>query len=105
MPTPTHMNKSTTLLIIALLAVLLLAGCAPGPNPAVQSPDAEGIIAGFWFGLWHGFIAPVTFIISIFVESVHFYEVHNNGIWYNLGFLLGISVAFGGSSAGACKSR
>ena len=40
-------------------------------------------------GLWHGFISPVTFVISIFSRNVRLYEVHNNGTWYNFGFVLG----------------
>jgi hypothetical protein len=34
---------------------------------------------------------------------VHIYEIHNNGGWYNFGFLLGVSIFFGGSGSGACK--
>jgi hypothetical protein len=29
------------------------------------------------------------------------YEVHNNGSWYNGGFLLGVSSVLGGSGGGA----
>jgi len=38
-----------------------------------------GSVAGFWLGLWHGLIAPITFVISLFSDNVNFYEVHNNG--------------------------
>jgi hypothetical protein len=47
----------------------------------------------------------ITFIISLFSDNVHFYEVHNSGGWYNFGFLLGASSALGGSGASASKSR
>jgi hypothetical protein len=33
------------------------------------------------------------------------YEVHNNGGWYNLGFLLGLIIIFGGSGGGAARRR
>ena len=33
------------------------------------------------------------------------YEVHNTGAWYNLGFLLGMSIVFGGGGASARRSR
>jgi len=46
--------------------------------------------AGFLGGLWHGIIAPITFIVSLFVDGVSIYESHNNGRWYEFGFLLGI---------------
>ncbi len=60
-------------------------------------------MAGFWLGLWHGLISPVAFVISLFSSNVHFYEVHNNGGWYNFGFLLGASSTLGGSAASASR--
>lgn len=95
----------TRIVIGILLLMVLLVGCAPGPNVMAGVPDEEGEIAGFWTGLWHGFASPVMFIISLFNKSVEVYEVHNNGGWYNFGFLLGASVIFGGSGGGACRSR
>lgn len=60
-------------------------------------------MAGFWQGLWHGLIVPITFIISLFSKSVHMYEVHNNGAWYNCGFLLGACISLGGGARGAAR--
>jgi hypothetical protein len=62
-------------------------------------------VAGFWQGLWHGIISPITFIISLFSEDVHFYEVHNNGGWYNFGFILGAGILTGGGSAASKRRR
>jgi hypothetical protein len=59
--------------------------------------------AGFWLGLWHGFIVLFTFIVSLFKDGVGIYESNNSGSLYNLGFLLGIMIFFGGSGGGACK--
>jgi hypothetical protein len=88
-------------LVLALLGlVLLLAGCSAGVNPEVGSvPAVVNQPAGFWLGLWHGFIAPVTFVISLFKDSVNVYEVHNSGNWYDFGFVFGLSMIFGGSHA------
>ena len=83
------------LLMIAI--VLALAACAAGANPSVNTLPDEGTIAGFWLGLWHGIIAPVTLVVSLFNDSVNVYEVHNNGGWYNFGFVLGAVVLIGGS--------
>lgn len=83
-------------------ALFLLAACAAGPNEFVNTPmPDEGWVAGFWMGLWHGIIAPVTFIISLFTENVRVYEVHNNGGWYDFGFVLGAGILLGGGGAGA----
>ena len=96
-----------TVVVVLILVVLLMAltGCAPGPNKLTGSPDQKGEVAGFWQGLWQGIIAPITFIISLFSDKVDIYEVHNNGGWYNFGFLLGVMIIFGGSGGGAARGR
>lgn len=53
---------------------------------------------GFWYGLWHGIISPITFIVSLFSDSVGIYEANNNGGWYNFGFMLGCAIILGGGS-------
>jgi len=98
------MKRALILCVICIL-VITLAGCAPGPNKLAATADAEGEVAGFWLGLWQGVIAPVTFIISLFSDKVEMYEVHNNGGWYNFGFLLGVIIIFGGSGGGAARGR
>lgn len=94
------MNR-LALLVVLVLAAALLASCAPGPNSAVVS-DGEGV-AGFWQGLWHGFIALFTFVISLFNHKVSMYEVNNNGAWYNFGYLVGVMVFWGGGGRGAAR--
>jgi hypothetical protein len=88
---------------LAVFAVLLLtlASCAPGPNVQEGVAAQGGEIAGFWLGLWHGIIAPITFVVSLFSDTVNVYEIHNNGNWYNFGFVLGASVLLGGGGAGS----
>jgi hypothetical protein len=87
--------------LLLMIMVALLTACAPGPNQLTATPDEEGEVYGFWYGLWHGFISPFTFIVSLFRDSVSPYEVHNNGAWYNLGFLFGAMMIFGGGGGGA----
>jgi hypothetical protein len=84
---------------IAVLAILFLSSCAAGNVKFDVDP------AGFFMGLWHGFISLFTFIISIFCDDVTIYEVNNTGWSYNLGFILGISIFYGGSSKGSCRRR
>lgn len=91
-------------MVVLLGAVLVLAGCTANSNPLGGTPadamcctEIAGSSAGFWLGLWHGLIAPVTFVVSLLSSSTALYEVHNNGGWYNAGFLLGLMSVFGGS--------
>ncbi len=91
--------------IIILMVLIAISGCAAGPNELMDLPDTEGKIAGFWQGLWHGAISPFAFLVSLFSDNVHIYEAHNNGGWYNFGFLFGASVIFGGSGGGAARRR
>jgi hypothetical protein len=77
-----------------VVAVLLLASCAAGPNNVAQVNAAH--IAGFWQGLWQGLISPIAFLVSLFNGKVSIYEVHNNGNWYNFGFMIGVSATFSG---------
>lgn len=90
-------NRTLATLGLAAATVLLLSACAAGANPDVgtAAPGAEQP-AGFWLGLWHGVILPVTWIVSLFTDTVTPYEVFNNGNWYDVGFVLGISIVFGG---------
>jgi len=96
----------TAIIVFALAAVMLISSsCAPGVNTAEKSPDSSGKIAGFWKGLWHGIIAPITFLISIFTDKIRFYEIHNSGFWYNFGFVIGAGVLFNGGFFGARRSK
>ncbi|WP_024286032.1 hypothetical protein [Cellulomonas sp. KRMCY2] len=100
-------NMRPVLLVAA--ALLLLAACAAGPNDLINTAAATATEpAGFWLGLWHGVIAPITFIISLFNEGVGIYEVHNNGGWYDFGYMIGLSVLLGSGGRGshaASRSR
>ena len=71
-----------------------------GPGSRFNLPGARA--AGFWAGLWHGLISPLTFFVSLFTTNVRIYEVNNRGRLYDFGFICGASVAFGGSASRVC---
>jgi hypothetical protein len=77
-------------------ALFTLTSCAHQVQTAVV-PTAPG----FFYGLWHGFIFPVAWILSLFLPDVAVYAVPNDGGWYDFGYFLGI-VVFG---VGARKSH
>jgi hypothetical protein len=81
--------------LAVIVIMLVLAGCA--------EPVAGGVQAGapgFLYGVLHGFILPFTFIAGFFME-VAVYASPNNGWPYDLGFLIGVMVFFGGSAGSA----
>ena len=98
----TMKNRLFCLLFVTLI---FMSGCVAGPNPATNTANDVGNIAGFLQGLWQGMTSLATFIISLFYDNITFYEVHNNGHWYNFGFILGISGVLGGVSVGACSRK
>lgn len=91
--------------VVLVMALLALSGCVAGPNALVNTPDEAGRVAGFWQGLWHGIIAPVTFVISLFSDTVHVFETHNNGDWYVFGFPLGLTAVWGGGGRATSRRR
>jgi hypothetical protein len=92
-------------LLLAILFLIVVSACAPGPNGVENTPDGSGRVAGFWKGLWHGLISPITFVVSLFDRHVRLYEVHNNGGWYNFGFVLGAGLFLSGGILGKKKGK
>jgi len=82
---------------LVIVALFILTSCAPGNERFDLAP------AGFWAGLWHGFISLFTFIISLFTNKVGIYEVNNSGWPYNLGFILGVMIFYGGGTKGGSR--
>ena len=96
------MKTSTKLLLLAVL-VILFASCA---HVVPIEKCVEGTkIYGFWNGLWHGMIAGITFIGSLFDNDIAVYAVNNNGGWYDFGFLLGVGGSMGGSTKVIYKKK
>lgn len=94
-------RRLVVVLVAGALAAVVLTGCAAGANPHAGGADA----AGFWLGLWQGFIAPIAFVVSLFNHAVGIYEVDNSGAWYDVGFLIGISIFFGGPTGARARGR
>ena len=70
---------------------------------AVAGPDSKYALpgatpAGFLDGFWHGLICPIVFIVSLFIPGVRIYETKNNGLWYDFGFVIVVSISFAGGA-------
>ena len=87
--------------IALVFAILFTVSSCANVVPIEECLD-EGTY-GFWGGLLHGFIAPFSFVASLFMEDIAMYAVNNNGGWYNFGFLFGAALILGGSGNRARK--
>ena len=79
--------KKTTTLILLILTLTLLTGCADNVT-FEQASKIDPV--GFWYGLWHGITFGIAFIGSLFSDNIAVYAIYNDGGWYNFGFWLGI---------------
>ncbi|MBT8241214.1 MAG: hypothetical protein KJN63_08305 [Acidimicrobiia bacterium] len=84
------MKKTLRVSALAVVAGIALAGCAAGGG--TYSPTDQ---AGFFSGIWHGWIAPLALIAHIFDGDIRIYETNNNGIWYDVGFYIAVISGFG----------
>lgn len=87
------------MLMIALLA-MMLTGCMPGDQKYTQEDPA-----GFFWGVWHGWIAPLSLIFGFFNDTTRIYEINNSGLWYDLGFYVAIISGFGGFGLSRKKKK
>lgn len=86
------MKRISTLLVLLVLAIVL-SSCAAG-----FSNHDDSYRAGFFRGIWHGWIAPISLIWHFFNPNVRIYEPFNTGWWYDFGFYLAIAGGFGALS-------
>lgn len=93
-------RKIALLTIILVFTTMLISGCIPGDGKA----DAENT-AGFFWGIWHGWLAPLSLIISMFNRDIRIYEVYNSGWWYDFGYYMAIISGFGGLALSRKKRR
>lgn len=87
--------------VLILATVFLMSSCTAEVTPINECIQREPF--GFWYGVWHGMIMPITLIISFFSDTVTIYEISNNGGWYNTGFVIGTSLLSGGGATASSK--
>jgi hypothetical protein len=85
------MTKRIMTFVFLGMVLVVLTGCIPGDGSASASDPA-----GFLWGIWHGWLAPLTLFIGIFDHNIRVYEVYNSGWWYDFGFYMAIIAGFGG---------
>lgn len=83
--------KKIGLLMIMISMVVVLGGCVPGDGSYTNADPA-----GFFWAIWHGWIAPISLILGLFNDTYRVYEVNNTGWFYDLGFYIAVISGFGG---------
>ena len=97
------MKNRKTLVVVCLmvLAALALTACGTA-TPFVGKPLEEtGQVYGFFYGFWDGITAILAFIGNLLGGHFGIYQIHNDGNWYDLGFLLGVGAFTKGATSAA----
>ncbi len=85
--------KTTKVIALLLLTLATLSSCIPGDGTSTATdPD------GFFWGVWHGWIAPISLVWGVFESNIRVYEPVNSGWWYDFGYYMAIVGGFGGFS-------
>ena len=87
-------------LFLLIMLIFLLPGCVPGDGKSTPEHPS-----GFFSGIWHGWIAPITLIWGLFNSAIRIYEKINTGWWYDFGYYMAIISGFGGLSLVRRKRR
>ena len=95
------MNIQKPVCILLLITLVTIAGCMPGDGSYTAEEPA-----GFFWGVWHGLIAPISLIWGLFNADIRLYEPLNTGWAYDLGFYIAVIGGFSGfSSSGGNKRK
>jgi len=91
------MTRTRVFVLVAMS--LTVAACVAKQSMSAVNPAAPGFLEG----VWHGFIFPIAWIVSLFTDDISVYAVPNNGGWYDFGYFVGI--CFLGVGARSSKRR
>jgi hypothetical protein len=84
---------SRVVVTLLLLLAILGTGCVPGDGRCTPANPA-----GFFWGVWHGWLAPLSLVWHQFDGRVRIYEISNTGWWYDVGYYMAVISGFGGLS-------
>ncbi len=86
------MNANKIIIVLLLLiCITCLSSCAPA--------GYESNEAGFFSGIWHGFIIIFSLIGKVFGADIGIYAEHNTGFFYWFGFIIGLGLLGGGGGS------
>ncbi|MCF7823272.1 MAG: hypothetical protein K9N35_03790 [Candidatus Marinimicrobia bacterium] len=94
------LKKLITILLVLIICLALLSTCMPNAESAMNPKPA-----GFFKGVWHGWIAPLSLIVGFFNDTTRVYDPNNTGWWYDFGFYMAVISGFGGLSLARRKQK
>jgi hypothetical protein len=94
------LQNRISLIIKVIILIILFTSCMPGGGSSTTDDPS-----GFFMGIWHGWIAPISLIVGFFNTEIRIYEIYNTGWWYDFGFYIAIIGGFGGISFLRKKSK
>ena len=87
------MNIQKSVSVLLLIALITIVGCMPGDGSYTAEEPA-----GFFWGVWHGLIAPISLIWGLFNAEIRLYEPQKTlaGLttWDFISLLLAVSAVF-----------
>ncbi|HOJ08988.1 MAG TPA: hypothetical protein PK733_00135 [Clostridiales bacterium] len=86
-------RKTVIVIAVTVFVIFALTGCIPGDGKYTSQKPA-----GFFSGIWHGWVAPISLIIGLLDRNIRVYEPVNTGWLYDFGFYIAIISGFGGLS-------
>lgn len=89
--------KRILVCMVVLALMLALTSCLASVNDASAEP------AGFFLGIWHGWVAPIALVGRLFYPDLRIYAPNNTGWWYEFGFYIAIIGGFGTISLARSK--
>jgi hypothetical protein len=87
------LSRKSLLVIVLMAGMFVFAGCIPGDGTYTAEKPA-----GFFWGVWHGWVAPISLILGLFKHHIRVYEAVNRGWIYDFGFYIAVISGFGGLS-------
>lgn len=82
--------KKNTIALVLMLIIIVLTGCADVAQIQITTTSEP---YGFFSGLWHGMVLPLSIWGSLLSDNIAIYGINNTGWWYDFGFIIG---CFGG---------
>ncbi len=93
-----NMSVKRVLIVAGAVMLLALGACVAGSGESQHAAASGGLLSQLLLGFWQGLIAPLMLIVEVIDQfaphllpwSVRFYEARGTGVFYDVGFYVGL---------------